>query len=655
MPRRTIEPPLTAGCGATAQSTFSREVLTHSIPYRFEQMVHHYPQQLAVKDGQATLTYAELNTAANQLAHAIHAARGAAEEPVALLLEHGLSAIVAIFGILKAGKAYIPIDLAMPQATIADLLRDSQAPLIVTNDRNFALATTVAGQNQGLDRPTVLNLDQVLRTGEAQSTANLNLPIAADRLAMILYTSGSTGQPKGVMNSHRFVLHQIWCDTNGYHICAADRLIAPTSFSYGVSKNDIFGSLLNGAALILFDLKTQGLAQLADLLLEEEITIYRGAATTFRHFVNTLTNGQTFPTLRLIRLGGETIYRRDVELFKQHFPPICILRVGLASTEANTIATCFIDHTTQINAAVVPTGYAAKDKEILILDEQGQPVGLGQVGQIAVRSAYLATGYWRQPALTQAQFLPDPEGGDKRIYLTGDLGQLGADGLLEHFGRQDSMVKIRGHRIELGAVESALLEMPKIKAAAVNAWEDANRNKHLVAYMVPAATPPALSTVRAALQSLLPEHMIPTYLMWLDELPRLPNGKIDRKALPPPTVSNQWQRPEVAVAYQPPRTPLEEHLVTIWQTVLGIEPVGVDDHFLDLGGNSLRAMQIHGRLVNQLQVDLPVRLLFESATIAELALLLTQHAAKQVDATELEQLLVTAERQVYRETGEKVS
>jgi len=337
-----------------------------------------------------------------------------------------------------------------------------------------------------------------------------------DTLTWILYTSGSTGQPTGVVQNHRNVLHFMMNHTNGLHICSEDRLALLHSCSVNAANHDIFTALLNGASLHPLDIKEEGVADLANWLIGQEITYCHVVPTLFRHLVDTLTGAERFPKLRLIRLGAEPARARDVELYKQHFSRGCILVNRLGHSETGTLLWYFIDRETRIDGPTVPVGYGVEDNEILLLDEAGVEVGLNGIGEIAVRSRYLSPGYWRRPDLTRAAFQPDPEGGDERLYWTGDLGRMLPDGCLVHVGRKDSQVRIRGHRIELDEIEIALLDLDAINEAVVVAAEDRSGDQRLVAYIVPRGRPaPTVTTLRSALAERLPDYMIPSAFVTL--------------------------------------------------------------------------------------------------------------------------------------------
>jgi amino acid adenylation domain-containing protein len=462
-------------------SEFRKEDIEQSLADRFEQQVLRYPERLAVKTSSHAFTYAELNKAANQLARALLAQGGSGVEPVALVFEHGAPVIAAIFGVLKAGKFYVPLDPLYPRARTAYMLEHTQARLMVTNTRNLSLARELAQQKCQL-----INFDEL---DADLSTENLGLSISPDSLAYILYTSGSTGQPKGVMQNHRNSLHKIMRNTNEYRFRADDRLTLLFSPSFGTAESDIYGALLNGAALLPLDLKAEGMGNLANWLVQEDITVFHPVPTLFRHFLSTLTGGERFPQVRLIKLSGEPVYRRDLELYQKYFSPDCIFVNSLGATETGQFSHYQVDKNTQITSSIVPVGYAVEDKDVLLVDDAGQPIGFNQIGEIVVKSRYLAPGYWRASDLTQAAFQPGPDGGDERLYRTGDLGLMLPDGCLLHMGRKDFQVKVRGHRVELAEIEMALLDLDDVKQAAVILRGDHAGDQHLVAYVVPAEEP----------------------------------------------------------------------------------------------------------------------------------------------------------------------
>jgi amino acid adenylation domain-containing protein len=585
---------------------FKKEEIEQSIPDRFEQIARSHAHKVAVKTRQHALTYSEANQTANRVARAILAQRGSEEEPIALLLENDVHVFAAILGVLKAGKIYVPLEPAYPQARNSFMLQDSQARLIVTNNKNLALAEELSSSAL-----PVINIDEL---GSSFSSDNLDLSVSPDATAYILYTSGSSGQPKGVMQNHRNVLQQAMIHTNSLHISDQDRQTLMQSCSFTRSIKEMYGALLNGATLFPYAWD-EGLAGVQDWLLQEEITIYGSVVTTFRTLVDTLAGEEQFPNLRLIYLGGGHLYRRDVEKFQELFAPHCLLVHGMGSTEAGTVIRSFIDMQTKITDSVVPVDQILEDMEVLILDDSGKPLGPEHTGEIAVRSPYLALGYWRRPELTKAAFRPDPEGSETRIYLTGDLGRIRRDGSLEIVGRKDSQVKVRGFRVELGAVESALQDLESVKETAVIAQPTVGEDNRLIAYLTPAVQPPPTAdALRNALGEKLPDHMVPSTFVVMAEMPRTPTGKIDRRSLPAPG----YARPALASEYVAPDTDRQRTLAEIWSQVLGVNQVGVHDSFFDLGGNSLLAMRLFSQIEEEFGISCSITSFLATPTIEQL-------------------------------------
>jgi len=607
---------------------FPMEEVETSIPARFEKIVRMYPERLAVRAGGHSVTYEALNQAANRIAHAILAQRGEGEEPVALLLDHDADFIAAILAVLKTGKIYIPLDPSHPPARTNYIFEDTQASLIVTNNENSSSA-----RNLARNRCQLLNIDRV---DSSVMTENIGLSLPPGTLAYILYTSGSTGQPKGVFHNHRNVLHRVKSDTNVFHLCTDDHLSLLSSCTSNASVGDIFGALLNGATLCPFRLKDEGLVKVADWLIREGITIYHSVPTVFRHVCGALTGAKQFPMLRLVCLGGEPVYKREVEFYRKHFAAPCAFLNLLGITETHNLTAYVIDKNTRTEGSRMPAGYPFEDKEVLLLDDNREAVAPGHVGEIAIRSRYLSLGYWRKPQLTLAKFLPDPKGGDQRIYLTGDLGRMAPDGCLLHLGRKDFQVKVRGYKVEVSETEMALLDHAAIKEAAVVGREIQFGGRRLVAYFVPTRQPaPTVTELRNFLKDRVPDYMVPSHFVMLDSLPLTPNGKVDRNALQPPG----RQRPQLDVDYVPAGTPTEALLVDIWADILKVEKVGIHDNFFDLGGDSLGATSVISRVIKEFQFELPLQSLFESPCIADMAAVIAAYQGRTLDEQGLTTLL----------------
>lgn len=600
LPCKTI-----SGDSAAEFVGFGEEKIEQSVIGRFEQQVAKYPDRVAVKTKNSHLTYAELNSAANRIARAILGKRSQGQEPIALLLENGAAIIASIFGVLKTGKLYMPLDPSYPAARIKTVLEDSQVGLILTNSCHLTSAKESAGSIR-----QVINLDEF---DPSLSNENSNLPLSADTLACIIYTSGSTGEPKGVVHSHRNILHKTMEYTNALRFCAEDRIALLSPCTFSLSVGFIFGALLNGGCLYPMDVKGDGLAHLANWFAEEGMTVYNSVPALFRDFARTLTLEENLPKLRLIHLGGEPVTINDVELYKKHFSAGCVLVHHWGSNETGTIAQSFIDKATPIHGNTVPAGRPGEGSEILVLDQDGNPLGFNRLGEIAVKSRYLAVEYWRKPELTTAAFLPDPAGGNERIYRTGDLGLLRPDGSLEHCGRKDFQIKIRGQRVEVVEIDMSLCKHGGIKEAVTVAHEDTPGDTRLITYVVPTQRPaPTSKELRLFLEERLPDYMVPSVIVFLEAIPLTSNGKLDRRALPAPS----QLRNEDTAGYVVPKEKVEHQLVEIWEKLLGIHPVGINDNFFDIGGHSLLLLKLHGELQATFGVDIPMVELFVYPTIS---------------------------------------
>ena len=586
--------------------SFSRAEVEQTVPQRFKQQAHKYPNNIAVKTRRGQLTYDELNRSANRLAQAI-GQRSYNNNPVALLLAHDAPAIVAILGVLKAGKCFVPIDLSLPRARIQYILDDSEATLVVANSEALLLAKDVLGGSRSL-----LNLDQLDTWLSAEDPLT---PGAADNISCIIYTSGSTGLPKGVLHTHRNELHNVMHHTNSLCLRSEDRLTLFGSYSTGQGLQDIHCALMNGATLCPWKLKSDGFSGLSDWLIQERITIYHSAATVFRHFVRNLREREKFADLRIVRLGSEHVTWKDVETYKRHFSKDCLFVNALSSSETKTIRQHVINKDSQ-SFGIVPVGYTVEDMDVFIVDENDRQIGPNQTGEILVRSGYISPGYWKKPDLTSAAFLTSGSDPDMRIFRTGEWGRMASDGCLEHLGRKDAQIKIRGYRVETYETESALLKHPAVDQVLVLSRENPIGDKFLVAYIVAdPASSPTVSMLRKFLEQRIPNYMVPSAFVFLQSLPFTPNGKVDRAALPDPSAV----RPVLDTPFVIPRDHQEHALANIWGEILALNELGVRDNFFDLGGTSILAMQLVFHVEKIFGAILSLKAFFESPTIDDLS------------------------------------
>ncbi|TMA92388.1 MAG: hypothetical protein E6J74_20500 [Deltaproteobacteria bacterium] len=593
---------------------FTRNNIEQSIASRFEELVNNDPSRIAVKVDDQAVTYGTLNKMANRIAHALRSGSGASNEPVAVLVKNDLGTIAAILGIIKAGKIYVPLDISFSAAWAKFILQDTNSKIVLTGRDGLGLAKS------WLNSAHILIDFESLDAG--WSEANPANRVSPDALSQILYTSGTTGHPKGVMDNHRNMLHYVMRLGNASHISPEDRMTLVRPPSSAGALSNLYLALLSGSAIFPVDLKQVELTAIADWLQREKITIFHAGGTVFRHFAQQLTGAEQFPDLRLIRLGSGQVFAQDLKLFKRHFPDALLLHV-LSNTETNTYRVHFFSNDSHLPDGALPVGYAVEDMEVLILDDSGNPLGVNEVGEIAVRSDYIFPGYWNNSALTDAVFVGDPDGRGRRIYCTGDLGRLQPDGCLEYLGRKDFRLKIRGYRIQAEEVELALLQMPEISQAAAAAHKDGYGDDQLVAYVTPATKEiPTISRMRDSLKKWLPDYMVPRKFMILESLPLNTNGKVNRQELPTPDLD----RPKLGTQFSAATTSMESVLAKIWSEALGINSVGIHDLFFDLGGDSIIAARIVSAIGRIFPWNLTLAEFYDACTVAQAAQLLVQKA-----------------------------
>lgn len=580
-----------------------------TIPAAFERVVQKHPEAIAIRDRGVDFSYGRLNAAANRLGHAILELRGQTPEPVALLLQHGAASLLALLAVLKSGKFYVPLDPSYPSSRLSEFLQDCQAPIIATNTKNWALAVEMQREVPGTQ---IVNLDAL---DPRLSSEDPDQVVSPDALASIYYTSGSTGQPKGVTQSHWTMLHNATNHIVVNEMGPGDRVTHITTYAFAASWKDIFPTLLSGATLCTYDLQQGGFADLTAWLHREQITIVDPVFPSFlRRFLGSLNRKEQFSSVRRIFLGIEPLYQRDLNLISRHFPDNCLVYYILSSTEAGTVTANLVDPR-RVQEQVISVGRALPGFNVLLLDEEGHPVDGEGVGEMRIRSRYLSPGYWRRPDLTHIAFADDPAGSDERFFKTGDLVRRRADGSLEHLGRKDFRVKVRAHTVQLGEIENALAGDESIEEAAVVAYPNQYGDHRLVAYVVTRRRELTVSALRSRLRKRLPAYMLPAAFMFIDRLPRAPNGKVDRMRLPLPTD----ERPALGSTLTPPRDDVELELTQIWEMLLHVHPIGIQDNFFELGGDSLLATQLLLEIEMIFGKRMPLAVITQAPTIELLA------------------------------------
>jgi amino acid adenylation domain-containing protein len=501
---------------------FDRAEFEQSIVTRFEKVAARCASQTALCGNGEEWTYDELERRSNQVARAILDRISPGIGCVAYLVDHSPNMVICALGALKAAKAYLCLHPTMPAAAQLDVVRDAAPDVLLTDASHETAARSLAGD----DRSIIL-LEEI---DSRYSAAPLGLKIDSSDPAVIFYTSGSTGRPKGVVKSHRTLLHRAWLCAQYDSISTTDRQSLLTYCSFASSEADCFGALLNGAALELFDVASRGFAGLRNWIDERQITLLHPPVVLFRRYLSRLEGSGLHPSVRLVALAGETVTASDLELWRHHFATSCALRHRFSSTEAGHIAVACVEPFASLLPGVVPLARPVEDKFLSVIDEAGSTVEEGDIGELVVRSAFLANGYWRREQESAEHFRIDANNPNQRLFRTGDMVRLDDKGLV-FLGRRDTQVKINGYRVEMPEIERALLSLPGVKEAAVIAEPRLGANA-LISFVVmkqgESFQPEAL---RGALRSVLPKWKVPAYIYSIEALPLTLTGKIDRQLL----------------------------------------------------------------------------------------------------------------------------
>ncbi|MBT7410094.1 MAG: amino acid adenylation domain-containing protein, partial [Methylococcales bacterium] len=600
------------------------ECNTQSVIAAFEHHAVTIPDQIAIISGEEELSFEELNQLSNQLAHYLLKTDGKTDQIIALCLNRSVEMIIGILAVLKSGNAYLPIDTNYPDERINYMLNDTKTSLLLT-------------EKQYLDRFGAFKGDAFcLDCGWAQigrlSTDNLNLPIDQQNKAYIIYTSGSTGQPKGVCVKHSNLTHFTDAAIDAYHLTQHDRLLQFSSISFDASIEEIFPALVLGAPLILR----------SDDMLDSARMFFRGIdaweistvslPTAFWHeLVSQLVESELeIPRcLRQIVIGGEAVYAAKLTEWQQTVGTSVRLLNSYGPTEATVVSTVFDLTNYQSRHNNLPIGQAIANVQTYVMDKSGNPVPFGVHGELYIGGSGITQGYLNKPDLTATSFVPDlfnPYSKD-RLYKTGDKVRQLRNGIIEYLGRIDQQVKFRGYRIELGEIESVIIKQPDVSGCAVILWSDSAGRQRLIAYVVTELETQQISkNLKAGLKKSLPDYMIPSFTIKLDQLPIGANGKLDKNLLPEPVINFSNTPDKVN-----PRNSTEVTLAEIWSDVLGLEQCWAHDNFFDLGGHSLLATQIISRVRRIFRIEVPLKVLFEYPTIAGFARHLEHFSENEAD------------------------
>ncbi|AOY04774.1 non-ribosomal peptide synthetase DhbF [Bacillus subtilis] len=597
----------------------SEEIPHACLPEQFEKQAALRPDAIAVVYENQALNYAELNERANRLARMLISEGVGPEQFVALALPRSLEMAVGLLAVLKAGAAYLPLDPDYPADRIAFMLKDAQPAFIMTNTKAADHIPPVENVPKiVLDDP---ELAEKLNTYPAENPKNKDRtqPLSPLNTAYVIYTSGSTGVPKGVMIPHQNVTRLFAATEHWFRFSSDDIWTMFHSYAFDFSVWEIWGPLLHGGRLVIVPHHVSRSPEaFLRLLVKEGVTVLNQTPSAFYQFMQAEREqpdlGQAL-SLRYVIFGGEALELSRLEDWYNRHPenrPQLINMYGITETTVH-VSYIELDRSMAALRANSLIGCGIPDLGVYVLDERLQPVPSGVTGELYVSGAGLARGYLGRPGLTSERFIADPFGPPgTRMYRTGDVARLRADGSLDYVGRADHQVKIRGFRIELGEIEAALVQHPQLEDAAVIVREDQPGDKRLAAYVIPSEETFDTAELRKYAAERLPDYMVPAAFVTMKELPLTPNGKLDRKALPAPDFA-------AAVTGRGPRTPQEEILCDLFMEVLHLPRVGIDDRFFDLGGHSLLAVQLMSRIREALGVELSIGNLFEAPTVAGLA------------------------------------
>ena len=567
-------------------------------------------QAIAIDTGDRQVTYSALEAQSNRLANILIAAGTPRHAPVAILLDDVSQVIAAVLASLKAGVVFVPLDPRTPERRLAALVEEVSIERFVTEAKYAPLVARIAGA-------ATPQLTLVEEIDPSASSVRPAIERAPDDMCYVYFTSGSTGRPKGIAGRLKAIDHYIRWETGTFGLGPGDRVSQLTTPSFDASLRDFFAPLAVGGTVCVPPAGTVLDAEtLVEWIHRERINVVHCVPSVFRSILNEPLDGSRFPALRHILMAGEAILPADASKWYGVFGE----RIKLVNLygPSETTMTKFVHVVTPEDAhrRLIPIGKPMPGASALVVDEHNNPCPAGVVGEIYIRTPYRSLGYYGRPDLTSAVFMPNPFGSDPNdlIYKTGDLGRLLKDGSFELIGRRDYQVKVRGERIELGAIETALRAHEAIKDVVVVDREDANGTKYLCGYVV-ASREVAVPELRDFLAAELSAAAIPSAFMTLDTIPRLINGKVDRAALPIP----DRDRARAEQAFAAPRTPVEEKLAQLFADVLGVSRVGIHESFFDLGGHSLLATQLVSRIRRGFEIALPVRALFETPTVAGIA------------------------------------
>jgi amino acid adenylation domain-containing protein len=619
LPLLTKEEQTQAREWSRSESEYERDLCVHTL---VEAQAARRPEVPALIYGARQLTYGELNQRANQLAHYLRKRGVGLEVRVGVLLQPSIEFVVALLAILKAGGSYVPLDQAYPKQRLQFMVDDAGVRLLLTT----------RGQTE-LNRE-VIYLGETWDQFASESQDDLQTETTAEDLAFVMYTSGSTGQPKGAALTHR-AINRLVRNTNYIEFRESDRVAQVSNVSFDAATFEIWGALTSGATLVGLPKETVLTpAELKRAIAQQQITVLLLTTALFNQVAQH--EPSAFAPLRYMLFGGESGDAQAARRVVQNGKPEH-LQNAYGPTEASTISTIYEVNEVPAGARTLPIGRTLSNTEVWVLDQHGQLVPVGVPGELYIGGDAIAREYLGCPELTAEKFVPHPYSTEPgaRLYRTGDLARYLSDGNIDYLGRMDQQVKLRGVRIEVGEIETVLQQHPAVRDSVVVFREAAPGDKRLVAYVVSETV--STAELRTWLRERLPDHFVPAHFVVLEKLPLTPNGKVDRRALPAP------DNTQTAAEFIAPRTPEEAKIAEIWAEVLNVKPIGIETNFFHLGGHSLLATRVMTQIRERFGIELPLRVLFESPTVAGLAQHLDTMKSKDAELQRILRMLENVE------------
>jgi len=571
-----------------------------------EEITVHFPKNIAIRcDGQKYL-YTDLNKYSNQLAHKIIDKIGSGPANIAILFENNYELIVSILAILKAGKSFVPLEINFPLARNKAIIDDARCELILSKKKHLNKAQQLTDDN------SIICVDDDLSNFSKKNVESGSTP---ESLAFIVYTSGSTGNPKGAKHTHRSFIHLVMrfneiCPSNNNDIFGI--FLSP---AFSAHAFIMFTALLNGSCLSLYNIKSNMLSVFLHWFEKEKISVSMMIPSFLRHVLAVIENKKTLGHLRNLIIGGESLYRSDVEKLRKFLKKNTSIINILASTETYVCCALVFDSDTLLKGNNIPVGYPVKDMDIAIIDENGNNADINKIGKIRISSKYISTGYWNDD-LNRDIICREKEDKDIVTFNSSDLGYIMEDGCIVHVGREENFIKLRGFRINLNEITNILLENKDVSEAICIMKKNQVGAEQIIAYLVPASdNTPDIEFLKVKLVRLLPDYMIPSHFVILEKLPNNSSGKTDLKKLP----DIEWGNLQENSEYTKAGSKLETEIVGIFESSLKIKPIGIRNNFMKIGADSLSLFLVFNKIEKKYNIKLKVDSILNDPTIEALA------------------------------------